>query len=269
MDEPHTSCVTIDKVAFSWFNKSIYEDISLDVPQGKIVAIMGPSGTGKTTLLRLIGGQLYPQKGRVLFNGINMHKLKRKELFKIREEMGLLFQSAALFSNMSVFENVAFPYIEHTNMSRTMIQHLVNIKLEIVGLRGARHLMPSQLSGGMSRRVAIARALALDPKLIMFDEPFVGQDPIGVGILMRLMKELNRALGMTIIIVSHDVEECFHVADYLYIISEGRILGKGTVEEIRDSNNEHVNQFIQGRPDGEIPFHYVTTSFYEDMLSVS
>ncbi|NQY42167.1 MAG: ATP-binding cassette domain-containing protein [Legionellales bacterium] len=262
-------CVSVEDVSYCWFEKQICKNISLEIPRGKITAIMGPSGTGKTTILRLIGGQLFPKQGNILFDGINIHKLKQKELLRIRERMGLLFQNAALFSNISVFDNVAFPYIEHTNLSKNMIYQLVNTKLEVVGLRGARNLMPNELSGGMARRVAIARALALDPILMMFDEPFVGQDPITVGILIKLMEELNRILGMTIIIVSHDVEECFQLADYIYIISGGRILGEGTVNDIRSSKSQEVNQFIHGEPDGAIPFHYASETFSKDILNVS
>ncbi len=267
-DNGHKTCISVDGVSYSWFDKQICNNISLKIPKGKITVIMGPSGTGKTTVLRLIGGQLYPAKGRILFNDVDIHKLSYKELLKIREEMGLLFQSAALFSNISVFDNVAFPYREHTNMSKEMIYHLVNMKLEVVGLRGARDLMPNELSGGMARRIAIARALALDPSLMMFDEPFVGQDPITVGILIKLMEQLNKILGMTIIIVSHDVEECFKLADYLYIMSGGKILGEGTVQDIQGSKNGHVQQFINGKPDGAIPFHYTAQPFSEDILNV-
>ncbi len=262
-----TNSVIIENVGYSWLDKTIYEDISINIPKGKITAIMGPSGTGKTTLLRLIGGQLSPNKGRVLFEDVDIHKLKQKELFKIREKMGLLFQHAALFSNISVFENVAFPYREHTKLSNEMIFHLVNMKLEVVGLRGARNLMPNELSGGMERRVAIARGLALDPVLMMFDEPFVGQDPISVGILMKLIAQLNEILGMTIIIVSHDVDECFKIAHQLFIVSEGKIVGSGTPDQIKSSNNEHIQQFINGKPDGAIPFHYNAPKFYEEVIN--
>lgn len=266
MDEQNNVCVSVERIAYSWLNKKIYEDISLVIPRGKITAIMGPSGTGKTTLLRLIGGQLTPEQGRILFNGDDIHSMSSKELFKARESMGLLFQSGALFSNLTVFENVAFPYREHTNISEDMLWYLVNMKLEVVGLRGARELMPSELSGGMRRRVAIARALALDPTLMMFDEPFVGQDPITVGILMKLIKELNNNLGMTIIIVSHDVSECFELADYLYIVSEGKVVGEGTATDLKNSNNEHVSQFINGRPDGAMPFHYPAIDFAKELI---
>lgn len=261
-------CVSVTDVSFTRSNRSIFNNISLSIPHGKITAIMGPSGTGKTTLLRLIGGQLAPETGEIFFNNTNVHLVKPKELFALRKQMGLLFQNAALFSNINVFENVAFPYREHTKLSNAMITHLVNMKLEVVGLRGAKHLTPNELSGGMARRVAIARALALDPILMMFDEPFVGQDPITVGILMTLMEQLNQILGMTIIIVSHDVDECLKLADYVYILSQGNIVGHGTPTDIKRASNPNIQQFIKGKPDGAIPFHYSSTSFFEDIVHV-
>ena len=262
------TCVLVDNIAYSWLDKPIYKNISLSIPRGKVTAIMGPSGTGKTTLLRLIGGQLVPTKGKILFNNIDVHKLTSNELFRLREKMGLLFQSGALFSNLTVFENVAFPYREHTKLSENMIFKLVNMKLEVVGLRGARDLTPNELSGGMKRRVAIARSLALDPELMMFDEPFVGQDPITVGILMKLITDLNKTLGMTMVVVSHDVEECLKISDYLYIVSDGEVIGSGTPEEIRNSDNQHILQFVHGKPDGAIPFHYKAAPFYEELVNV-
>lgn len=269
MDTSTDTCVAINGVSYSWLDKPIYQDISLNILKGKITAIMGPSGTGKTTLLRLIGGQLRPSAGTILFNGTNVHALTANQLFKLREQMGLLFQSGALFSNLTVFENVAFPYREHTSLSKQMIYHLVNMKLEVVGLRGAKNLMPNELSGGMKRRVAIARSLALDPTLMMFDEPFVGQDPITVGILMKLITELNKNLNMTIIIVSHDVVECLQLADYLYILSAGEIVGEGTSEVIKNSTNQAIQQFVNGSPDGAIPFHYPAKPLYEELIHVN
>jgi phospholipid/cholesterol/gamma-HCH transport system ATP-binding protein len=217
---------------------------------------MGPSGCGKTTLLRLIGGQLSPTLGTVLFDGSNIPQLPRKQLFKARQRMGMLFQSGSLFTELSVFENVAFPFREHTNLPESMIRDLVLMKLQAVGLRGAYLLMPAQLSGGMSRRVAFARALALDPALIMFDEPFAGQDPISMGVLAQLIRSLNDALGMTSIVVSHDVQEIMRIADYIYVVANGKIMGQGKPDDLRDHPTPWIKQFMQGLPDGPVPFHY-------------
>lgn len=230
------------------------------------MAIMGPSGTGKTTLLRLIGGQLRPQSGYVEVNGKQVHQLSRKQLYKSRKDMGLLFQTSALFTNLTVYENVAFPLREHTKLPESMIRDLVLMKLQAVGLRGARNLKPSELSGGMARRVALARAIALDPSLIMYDEPFTGQDPISMGVLVKLIRHLNDALGMTSVVVSHDVPETASIADYIYVISGGKIVGQGTPQTLQQDENPFVKQFVHGLPDGVVPFHYPAPDFAQDIL---
>lgn len=248
----------------------ILDSISLTIPRGKVTAIMGPSGCGKTTLLKLMGGQLLPAAGgAVLVESLDVTKLDRKALFKIRSKMGMLFQSGALFTDLSVFDNVAFPLREHTQLPESLIHNLVLMKLEAVGLRGARDLMPSELSGGMARRVALARAIALDPDIIMYDEPFAGQDPISMGVLVQLIRLLNDALGITSIVVSHDVHETLSIADYIYIIANAKIIGQGTPEEIRDHASDWVQQFVNGLPDGPVPFHYPAQSCASDLLGVN
>lgn len=261
--------VEINNLTFTRSNRVIFNDISVIVPKGKITAIMGPSGCGKTTLLRLIGRQLEPEAGQVILNGQDIAHLSRGELYHVRKAMGMLFQSGALFSDLNVFENVAFPLREHTNLPEDMIRDLVLMKLEAVGLRGAFALMPSELSGGMSRRVALARAIALDPDLIMYDEPFVGQDPISLGILVQLIKLLNDALGITTIIVSHDIRETISIADYAYLVSGGRIVAADTPENLLESNNDWVKQFMQGLPDGPVPFHHPAQDYAVDLLGTT
>lgn len=261
------SLVEIDSLTFSREQRAIFSDLSLRIPRGKITAIMGPSGTGKTTLLRLIGGQLKPDQGRILVDGQSVPDLSRKSLFALRQRMGMLFQSGALFSELSVYENVAFPLRVHTKLPEDMIRDLVLIKLESVGLRGARDLMPSELSGGMGRRVALARAIALDPELMMYDEPFVGQDPITLGVLVKLIRQLNDALNMTTVLVSHDIDECLSIADHVCVLSGGKVLVQGTPEAIIQSEDAQVRQFIQGLPDGPVAFRYPADDFAQDILS--
>lgn len=261
--------VQVRGLKFSHGPRLIYDGVDLDIPRGKITAIMGPSGTGKTTLLRLIGGQWRPNAGVVEFDGINIHRASRRELFDLRKRMGMLFQNGALLTDLTVFENVAFPLREHTKLPNSMIRDLVLMKLEAVGLRGARDLHPEQLSGGMARRVALARAISLDPQLVMYDEPFTGQDPISMGVLMRLVRSLNDALGLTSIVVSHDVGEVLSICDYAYVISGGKVLGGGTPDEVRASSSEWVQQFLQGQPDGPVPFHYKAAPYIEDLLGKS
>lgn len=258
--------VEFKNVTFGWNQKVVIKQINLQIPKGKIVAIMGPSGTGKTTLLRLIGGEILPQKGRVIVDNQTIHELSTAELYALRRKMGVLFQTAALFTNYSVFENIAFPYREHTNLNEDTITDLVLMKLEAVGLRGAKHLMPSQLSGGMARRVALARALALDPQLMLYDEPFVGQDPISTAVIAKLIKELNHILDMTSIIVSHDVREALSIVDYVYILSDGGVVGEGEPSHILQSKEPHIDQFIHGRPDGVFPFHYPAKEITKEIL---
>lgn len=258
--------VKIDNLHFFRDDRLIFKDMSLNIQRGKITAIMGPSGSGKTTLLRLISAQLHPRFGKVFVNDIDIHKLNGKELYKIKRLMGMLFQSGALFTNLDVFENVAFPIREHTVLSEDMIRDVVLMQLEMVGLRGARDLMPSELSGGMARRVALARALALNPQLMMYDEPFTGQDPITMGVLVKLIKHLNDILGLTSIIVSHDVSETVGIADYIYVIADCRVIGEGTAYEIMKDKSPFINQFIRGLADGPVPFHYPANKYSEDLL---
>lgn len=258
--------VEIKNLVFSIDDHCVFDGIDMLVKQGKITAIMGPSGSGKTTLLRLIGAQLTPDSGEIYVNGQNIHQLSRKALYEARRNMGLLFQSSALFTHLTVFENVAFPLREHTELNASMLRDIVLMKLEAVGLRGAAHLMPAQLSGGMSRRVALARTIALDPVLMMYDEPFTGQDPISMGVLVRLIKRLNQLLHITTIIVSHDVEETCSIADYIYLISEGKIIGQGTPDELMRSSEPQIKQFMHGEADGIVPFHYPARPYTEELL---
>lgn len=257
--------VDIQNMSFYRGDRAIYKDISLQIPKGKITAVMGPSGTGKTTLLRLIGGQLMPDEGMVLLDQQNVPDLSRKQLYEARKKIGMLFQSGALFTDISVFDNVAFPLREHTNFSEDVIRDVVLMKLQSVGLRGAANLMPAELSGGMARRAALARAIALDPQLVMFDEPFAGQDPISMGVVVELIKRLNQSVGMTSVLVSHDVEESLSIADYAYILSGGAVVAQGTPDEIRASLDERVKQFLGGLPDGPVPFHFDAMDYQEDM----
>lgn len=248
---------------------TVFNNVDIAIPRGKITAILGPSGTGKTTLLRLMGGQLSPTQGEVLISGKNIHRLSRKKLYQLRKRMGMLFQSSGLFTHLNVYENVAFPLREHTNLSEDMIRTLVLMKLQMVGLRGALHLMPGELSGGMARRVALARAIALDPELVMYDEPFTGQDPISMGILIKLIKTLNKALKLTSIIVSHDVNETLTIADYVYIIFDTKIVGKGAPESILLNPSSELQQFVKGLPDGPVSFDYPAQSLAQDFLKGS
>ncbi|TAK59904.1 ATP-binding cassette domain-containing protein [Methylobacter sp.] len=261
------SLVSVQNLSFSRGNKKIFDDISLEFERGKVTAIMGPSGTGKTTLLKLIGGQLFPEQGTVIVDDNNVHRLRRSELYNLRKRMGMLFQSGALLTDMNVFDNVAFPLREHTHLPESMIRTLVLMKLQAVGLRGARDLMPNELSGGMARRIALARAIALDPMMIMYDEPFTGQDPISKGALVHLIKSLNTILGLTSIIVSHDVQETAAIADYIYVISEGKVVGQGTPKEIEQSESDWVQQFMNGTADGPVHFHYPAKDYVDDLLS--
>jgi phospholipid/cholesterol/gamma-HCH transport system ATP-binding protein len=258
--------ITIRGLRFQRGKRWIFDNIDMDMPRGKITAIMGPSGTGKTTLLRLIGGQLKPHAGTVKVDGLNISRLSTTHLYQLRKRMGMLFQTGALLTDLNVFENVAFPLREHTRLPETLIRHLVLMKLHAVGLRGARDLMPSQLSGGMARRVALARALVLDPMMIMYDEPFTGQDPISMGVLVRLIRAVNDALGLTSVIVSHDVAETASIADYIYVISNGKVIAAGTPQELEQSDSAWVKQFFQAESDGPVPFHYPASKYTEDLL---
>jgi phospholipid/cholesterol/gamma-HCH transport system ATP-binding protein len=251
---------------FSHGPRVIFDGVDVDIQRGKVTAIMGPSGTGKTTLLRIIGGQWRPSGGSVEFDGVNVHQQRRGALYELRKRMGMLFQNGALLTDLSVFENVAFPLREHTRLPESMIRDLVLMKLEAVGLRGARDLFPAQLSGGMSRRVGLARAIALDPALVMYDEPFAGQDPISMGVLMRLIRSLNDALGLTSIVVSHDVAEVLSICDHAYVISGGKVLAHGAPDAIRNSDSAYVQQFLRGLPDGPVAFHYKAPPYAQDLI---
>lgn len=238
--------IQVRDVVFHRGHKVIFDGLSLDIERGKVTAIMGPSGTGKTTLLRLIGGQLSPESGKILLEGQEVATMTRKQLFAARSRMGMLFQSGALFTDLTVYENVAFPIRAHTRFTEAQIRERVSAKLFAVGLSGTEQLMPSELSGGMSRRVALARAIALDPELVMYDEPFAGQDPIVMGVLARLIQNLSTSLGLTTIIVSHDVHETLAIADYIYVVDQGKVMGEGTPEQIRHMKHGFVYQFMNG-----------------------
>ena len=258
--------VDIQQLRFSRGERIIYRDLNMQFAKGKVTAIMGPSGIGKTTLLRLIGGQLKPDSGRILFDGQNIPELNRSALYQVRKRMSMLFQSGALFTDMSVFDNVAFPIREHTHLPESLIRLMVLMKLEAVGLRGARDLMPAELSGGMARRAALARAIALDPELIMYDEPFAGQDPISMGVIVRLIRSLNNALGLTSVVVSHDVTEVMSIADYVYVIAEQTVIGHGTPEQLRQSDSPLVQQFLRGEADGAVPFHFKAAPYVQELM---
>lgn len=259
--------VEIRGLKFSRGSRVIFDGVDMDIYTGRLTAIMGPSGTGKTTLLRLIGGQLKPDAGTVIVDGQDVARMSYKQLYQLRKRIGMLFQNGALFTDLKVFDNVAFPLREHTKLSDSVIRDVVLMKLEAVGLRGAHQLMPTELSGGMARRVALARAIALDPMMIMYDEPFTGQDPITMGVLVSLLRRLNYALHLTSILVSHDVEESLSIADYVYVISEGKVVEHGTADELRQSKSDWVNQFIKGLSDGPVPFHYPANDLQTDLLN--
>ncbi len=266
MDQSDVPLVKIRGLRFNRGSRVIFDGIDLDIERGMITAIMGPSGTGKTTLLKLIGGQLRPDAGTIEVDGVDIHKLGTRDLYQLRMRMGMLFQSGALLTDISVFENVAYPLREHTNLSESMLRKLVLLKLEAVGLRGARDLMPSELSGGMARRVALARAIALDPLMIMYDEPFTGQDPISMGVLVKLIRNLNDASHISSILVSHDVKETLQIADMVYVISNGKVVDSGSPEAMDKADSAWTRQFIKGQPDGPVPFHYPAIDISGDLL---
>ena len=248
--------VELRDLTFAYGERAILDRVTLQVPRGKVTAIMGASGGGKTTILKLIGGQIRGQSGQTLFDGQDVGAMDQKALFLARRRMGMLFQFGALFTDMSVFDNVAFPLREHTLLADDMVRDIVLMKLHAVGLRGARDLMPRELSGGMARRVALARAIALDPDLIMYDEPFAGLDPISLGTAARLIRRLNDAMGLTSIVVSHDLDETFHIADQVVILANGRIAAQGSPEEVRHSRDPLVHQFVNALADGPVRFHH-------------
>ena len=273
MNQPRTGApdsdilVDIRDVNLSLGGRQILKGITFSIQRGKVTAIMGGSGSGKTTLLNLFGGRLKPNTGQVIVDGQSVPDLKTKELYELRKRMALLFQTGALFTDLSVFENVAFPIREHTRLSESILRKVVLMKLETVGLRGARRLMPSELSGGMARRVALARAIVMEPMMIMYDEPFTGLDPISKGVIAKLIRELNQSLGITSIVVSHDVPETCSISDYAYLIGDGRIIGQGTPAEVQQSNSDYVRQFMDGLPEGPVPYQYPAGDYVEDLMS--
>jgi phospholipid/cholesterol/gamma-HCH transport system ATP-binding protein len=262
-----TPAVELTDVSFAYDVRLVLTDITMTIPRGKIVAIMGGSGCGKTTILRLIGGALKPKSGSVRVGGQSVPDMGPEALYQMRRRSGMLFQFGALFTDMSVFENIAFPMREHTDLNEELIRDLVLMKLHAVGLRGAAQLMPSELSGGMARRVALARAIALDPMLVMYDEPFAGLDPISLGVIGQLIRRLNDALGITSVVVTHDVYESLKIVDYLYFVSEGRIVASGTATEVRASMLPFVRQFVDGLPDGPVAFHYPAAPYREELFA--
>ena len=263
---PDDILVDIEDLHFNYDGRPVLQGINMKIPRGKVVAIMGGSGCGKTTLLRCIGGQLRPTGGQVRLERHQVSSMSHRELYRLRRKMGMLFQFGALFTDISVFENVAFPIREHTDLSEEMIRDLVLMKLEAVGLRGAHQLMPGELSGGMARRVALARAVALDPMLVMYDEPFTGLDPIALGVIGQLIRKLNDALGATSIMVTHDVQESLQIVDYIYFVSQGQIVAQGTPDEIRASNDPFVHQFVHAEVNGPVRFDYPASSVRQAFL---
>jgi phospholipid/cholesterol/gamma-HCH transport system ATP-binding protein len=255
IDTP-TPLVELRNLTFGYGERAILDNVTLTVPRGKVTALMGASGGGKTTVLRLIGGQIRGQSGQTLFDGQDVTTMGPKALYEARRRMGMLFQFGALFTDMSVYDNVAFPLREHTQLPEVLVRDIVLMKLNAVGLRGARDLMPSELSGGMARRVALARSIALDPELVMYDEPFAGLDPISLGTAARLIRELNDAMGLTSIVVSHDLDETFHIADQVIVLANGKIAAQGTPDEVRHSEDPLVKQFVNALPDGPVRFHH-------------
>jgi len=252
---------------FNYGARIIADGLDIEIESGKITTIMGPSGTGKTTLLRMVGGQVTPHRGDVVFDGKSIPGLSKRKLLEARKSMGMLFQGSALFTGLSAYDNVAFPIREHTELSEQMVRHLVLSKLEAVGLRGAAELMPAELSGGMARRVALARAIALDPRLMMYDEPFVGQDPITMGVITRLIRLLNDSLGMTSIIVSHDVHEVMAISDFVYMVSGGKVIASGTPKQLQESDSPWAQQFLRAEPDGPVSFQYPAADYKNDLFT--
>ncbi len=261
-----SNIVVIDNLSFGFKGRLLHKGINMAFPRGKVIAIMGGSGSGKTTLLRLIGGQIKPSHGEVRVDGDVVHKQDREGIYTLRRKMGMLFQHGALFTDLSVFDNVAFPMRELTDLPESMIRDLVLMKLNAVGLRGAHQFMPAELSGGMARRVALARAIALDPAIIMYDEPFAGLDPISMGVICALIRSLNDALGATSIIVSHDVKETFLIADYVYFVANGEVAAEGTPHDLMQSKLAFVHQFVHGDKDGPVPFHYPAADYRSELL---
>jgi phospholipid/cholesterol/gamma-HCH transport system ATP-binding protein len=257
--------VEVENVSFAYPGREVFKGVTLSIPRGKVVGIMGASGSGKTTLLRMIGGQLIPASGRILIDGENILDLPRGELYRVRRKIGMQFQQGGLFTDLSVFENVAFQLREKTKLPESMIKDIVLMKLNAVGLRGASQLMPSELSGGMARRVGLSRAIAMDPLLIMYDEPFSGLDPISCNVIGNLIRKLNDALGLTSVVVSYDAKEALEIVDYVYFIADGKLVAQGTTAEVHASSDPFVYQFIRGEPDGPVAFHMKGGSYAEQL----
>ena len=258
--------IEIHDLDYARGHRQIFKGLNISIARGKVTAIMGPSGTGKTTLLRLITRQLIPDRGTILVDGVDIASLNQRELYKLRKRFGMLFQNGALLTDISVFENVAFPLREHTRLPNRLIRHIVLTKLHAVGLRGAADMMPSELSGGMARRVALARAMVMDPEILIYDEPFVGLDPISMGVIVRLVRKMNDALGITSILVSHDVQEIATVSDCSYLISDGKVAASGSPDELHNTSSDLVRQFMHGMADGPVAFHYSAPNYAEQLL---
>lgn len=261
--------IIIQNLSYARGQTRIFDGLDINIRRGGVTAIMGPSGTGKTTLLRLVTGQEFPDQGSILFDGQEVTRMSRSELFRMRKRVGMLFQNGALLTDLNVYENVAFPLREHTKLPERLIRHIVLTKLHAVGLRGAWQLMPAQLSGGMARRVALARAIVMDPEIIYYDEPFVGLDPISMGVVVRLIRRMNDALGLTSVVVTHDVDEVSSIADCTFLLSEGRVVASGTPEDLQDHHSATVMQFMTGMADGPVPFHYPAPDYGEQLLDRS
>lgn len=266
MGEKSENLIEIEDLKFSRGPRHIFDGLNLTIKRGEVTALMGPSGTGKTTLLRLITRQLIPEQGRILVDGVDIADLDQAALYRMRQRFGMLFQNGALLTDLTVFENVAFPLREHTRLSQRLIRHIVLTKLHAVGLRGAAAMTPAELSGGMARRVALARAMVMDPDILLYDEPFVGLDPISMGVIVRLVRRMNDALGITSIVVSHDVEEVATVADRSFLLSDGKVAASGSPDELRTANSDLVRQFMHGMADGPVAFHYEAPSYEEQLL---
>jgi phospholipid/cholesterol/gamma-HCH transport system ATP-binding protein len=259
--------VTLTDIHLKRAGKPVLDGLSLTIPRNSVTAIIGPSGVGKTTLLELIGGRLRPDKGYLLVDELSVPDLGRADLFTLRKKLGMLFQNGALLNDLDVYENIAFPLREHTRLPEPVLHQLILMKLELVGLRGARRLMPAELSGGMTRRVALARAIVMDPVMVMYDEPFSGLDPVSKSIIVKLIRQLNSTLGMTSVVVTHDVAEAMQIADFIYMLGQGKVLAGGTPEEIQNLQRDDVRQFLQGEADGPVPFHYTADDYFSDLLS--
>ena len=266
MTEQTENIVEIRNLDYARGQREIFKGLDINIPRGKVTAIMGPSGTGKTTLLRLITRQLVPDHGHIEVDGLDIAKLSQRDLFRLRRRIGMMFQNGALLTDYNVFENVAFPLREHTKLPNRLIRHIVLTKLHAVGLRGAADMHPSELSGGMARRVALARAMVMDPDILIYDEPFVGLDPISMGVIVRLVRKMNDALGISSIIVSHDVQEISTVADCSFLISHGKVVASGSPDELRNTTSDLVRQFMHGMADGPVAFHYAAPDYAEQLL---